>query len=242
MTISTNPNSLKAALNRAQLQSIATIFEFIAIGDQLRALNTTLRAKAPLGAGAAAQYPYTIQAGAGTWALPDDAKAVVGISAYARAGTGTLGVLTYDGVEATAPAAGHWAISPSGDVVFNSTDAWTSVDVVYTPQKQDVVELVGIGVTSGTGVCTLPTTQNGVSPPNYVSMLEAEALAGTTTGKKVVGLPVAAAPSTGLAALNTNKLSVFFATADAVTSARLKLGVASKIDIDALLEATSAFI
>ena len=64
-------------------------------------------------------------------------------------------------------------------------------------------------------------------------------LAGTLVGKMHVIREAAGAPATGLARLDLAKLNVQFAVADAVTSARVKLLVVSKTDVDALLEAAS---
>lgn len=226
--ISTLANSLKNALNRANLQSLTALLGAIAFGSVVRALTTALRGKKPL---AVAAYPYVVQAGAQCLALPDDAKAMSIEYAYARTGTGTQGLLTVDATAATAPAAGHCKVSSSGDLLFNSTDAWTSVDVVYKPEKQDAYESATATVASN--VATIP------SGAGLATMLmEAESLVGTKTGKFVIVQP-GATPITGQAALSLDKTQVVFAAADAVTSCRFKIGVASSVDVDAALEASS---
>jgi len=234
MTISINQTSLKLALDRANPNSLASMLRMVAIGDVLRNLPTYLRGKAPL---AVAAYPYIVQSGAQAVALPDDAKGLTLFAAYGRAGTATATALTIDATASSAPAAGHAKLSPSGDIMFNSTDAWTSVDAVYLPNKMDVVELF-LPVIPGTGLCTLPTTQNGL-PALYVSLMEAEALTGTVVGKEAILAPGAAPGSSRQANLNVALTGVFFEVADAVTSCRVKLGIASLVDVDALLTAAS---
>jgi len=229
MSLTSIPNSLKAALNRASLQSLTALLSAIGLGDVVRALPTSLRAKAPL---AVAANAYVVQSGAQSLSLADDAKAMEIKYAYARSGAGTVGSLTIDATAASAPAAGHCKISSNGDILFNSTDAWTSVDVVYTPEKQDVGEYTGLAVASN--ALTIPT-----QPGPAVMLLEVESLAGTKTGKLAVIAP-GGSPSTGQACLNAAKTQVVFASADAVTSARVKVGFACAKDVDALLEGSAA--
>jgi len=57
------------------------------------------------------------------------------------------------------------------------------------------------------------------------------------TGKKTVFAPSAAAVAATRSALDTDKINVWFAIADAVSSARVKLLVCSAIDVNAQLEA-----
>jgi len=230
MSLSSLANSLKAAMNRGQPGSIGSILRTIAFGDFVRSMPTFLRARVPLAAGTA--NPYVVQTGANSLALPEDGKALVITKAYAFAGTGTKGLLTIDVDASTAPAAGHCKVSPNGDVLFNSTDAWTKVDVVYQPDKGDVVEQVLLVVT---GVLTIPT-QLGPA----VRLLEAESLVGTHTGKFAVTTNSATNAVTLTACLSLDRLTVVFDNADdAVTSARVKLLVASAVDVDALIEAAS---
>lgn len=229
MSINSLANSLKAALNRAQVGSISAMLKTIAFGDFVRSAQTYLRAKGVLAAGTA--NPYVVQSGANSIALPEDAKALNLIKVYARAGTGTAGLLTIDVDAATAPAAGHVKISPNGDVLFNSTDAWTSVDVVYEPEKGDVVETT-LAVASNS--LTIPTAYGPV-----VRLLEAEALVGTNTGKFAIAANAASNGTTLTANLDLAMKNVLFNSANAVTSARVKLLVASAVDVDALLEGAS---
>ena len=239
-TSAQNPSWLRAALNRANVQSLSEMFQYMALGDVLGTLHVPLYGVKPLGV---AGYPYTVQAGAFTYPLPDDAKcAVTGLaSAYGRVGTATSENLTIDTQSSAAPAAGHAHVSGSGDVLFNSADAWTSVDVQYRPVKQDVIELF-LPVVSGTGVCLLPTEFNGANPGLAVSLLEAQSTAGTVTGACDVQ-PIGGTPATTTwANLDVTLTKVLFVIADAVTSCRVKVGCAPRINLQALLESACNFI
>ena len=223
--ITTLPNSLVAALSRAQLQSLTSMLEQIQFGTQLRQkLPVTLRAAVPT------TDPY---AGLSTVSifLPDDAKAAQILSAYARAGTGTLGPLMVEATGSTL-AAGQCMVSPDGNINFYAADAWTSVDVVYRAESQDVIELT---LPCVSGVVTLPTAAVGAGA---VTLMEAQR-ADTSTAQLVVLSPSNSAPSTGDANLNLAKTEVLLHVADAATSVRVKLGIANAVDLNALLEAAS---
>jgi hypothetical protein len=151
-------------------------------------------------------------------------------------------------------------VTPAGNLATLDADAWTDLDVEYTPAVQDVVEMT-LPVVPGTGVLTIPAAFAGVAGSGQnativkdasnnianavgVNMLmEVEALAGTSgTGKLVVLVPGGTNPASGYANLDLTKSLVYFHTADAITSARVKLGVFSSIDLNALLEAASIYI
>jgi hypothetical protein len=235
MTINVQANSGKAALDTATPAQLPDIFRAIGLGHILRALPTMRRAVVPSLAGV---YPYAPVA-AECIALPDDAKAAVVLTAYARAGTATAGGLTVIASPNTVvlanmnPATLNVLVGPTGDLLFHGADAWTSVDVLYIPAVYDVYEAT-ITVVASTGIGLLPTGNGEV-----LFMLEAEALVGTTIGKKIVDPPLATAPATAHAGLDLAKLNAQFAVADAVTSARVKYAAASLIDVDAFLTATS---
>ncbi len=190
--------------------------------------NTTRHLWAQALDGVAGTNPY-VTAAAQSITLPDNAKCIpnnagVGIiiqAAWARAGSGTLGPLSP--VVTQTPTAVQVGSSWSGDLLFNATSAWTSVDIAYVPMRYDVVEAT-YTCTAGTGVVAgLPT--------GIIFILEAEILVGGATGKKIVAVPLATAPATGLASLSLGKTGVFFAIADAATSVRLKLGVVPAINL-----------
>ena len=221
---------LKGRLNEALPGMLSSQLKSIAFGNVLRAMNVPLWRKVP------AASPYnlaTVQA----VALPDDAKASAVIRAYARAG-GVTGELVVDPYLAgAAPATGHVAVSPSGDVVVLAADAITDLDVSYEPMKVDVVEMT-LPVVPGTGVCALPAALTAAPLGVYV-LMEAEALTGVLVQKMRVLTPAAGAPATTNARLDVAKANVTFAIADAVTSARVTVGVVPGVDMDALLEATT---
>lgn len=225
MTINVNAFSLKSELDKASPQFLSDAFRIVKLGSVVRALHTSLRKKTPA---ASAVQLGTLQ----SLVLADDAKAMTISRAYARvatAGTGELTVVSYG----TTPTTGQIAVAPNGDIVTLAADAITSLDVVYHPEKYDIVEL------------TLPVTSNAlalppvVTTPGAILLLEAEALVGTTIGLKIVLVPSASAAATGQARFDLAKLNVKFAPADAVTSARVKLAISSAADLDALLTAVS---
>ncbi len=230
MTVSTLATSTKNLLNQCNATILADLLRTLGFGNLLRWMPVSLRMAAPA---AAAANPY-LSATPLSITLPDDAKAAQIISAYARAGTGTKGPLTVS--TSQTPAAGSVGISNSGDLILNETDAFTSVDITYTPERQECVE-VTVPCIAASGVAAIPAylTARGV-----VTLMEAEILVGTLTGAKIVTAPAATAPATTIARLNFAKTSVFFAVADAATSVRLKLGVASATDANAVLEAAAS--
>lgn len=89
---------------------------------------------------------------ANTIVLPEQAKAVIAITAYAVAGT-TTGLLT-PAAPGAAPAAGQVGVSVTGDLIFQATDAITEAEVVYTVAEGDLVETTG--VLDATGALVLP--------------------------------------------------------------------------------------
>ena len=140
----------------------------------------------------------------------------------------------------TGPGAGHIGVSPSGDIVANATDAWTSLDVTYIPDHNDCIEYAALSVVAASGICALPVaaTTQGV-----VMLMEAESLAGTVTGKFAILPPSASNPgATKQCNLTAIKTGVLFKASDAVTSARIKLGLVSAVNQNQLLEAASTFV
>lgn len=227
MALTTQATALAAILNLSPANAMFDIMRQLGFGSMVRALPTYVRNGAP------ALNPYNLST-VWTLGLPDDARANTAFDAYARAGSGTAGKLVFDGITGTAPAAGHFAVTPNGDLAFATADAWTNVDVTYLPEKQDVVE-VTLPVTSN--VMTLPTGLGQLMAAGVVTLIEAEALAGTVTGKCIVVSPSNSAPGTTKEAnLNLAKATVLFTVADAVTSARVKVGVVCAIDVNTLLE------
>jgi hypothetical protein len=257
MSININSLALAKALNDTQPAQLSDMLRTIGLGSFLRRASATLRRQNPnlQAAGVASAYDLaTLQ----TLVLPDDAKAKSISRAFGRVNGNsiTLGELTVAGVAAT-PTTGQIGVSPAGNIVFLGTDLWSDVDVDYTPADQDVVELTLPVVSSvltipsqyaGTAGSGSPATgvanvSNNVAGAVGVNMLmEVESLVGTVTGKFIVVAPSASAPGTTKeACLSGTKGTVLFKSSDAVTSARVKLGVFRAIDMNALLEATCVF-
>lgn len=217
-------------LNLAKVDTITDLLRKIAIGFILRTqLTQVLRRKDP----AATSYNLATVEAVGV--VPRAPAAVVN-RATSIVGTVT-GELTPVAFGVT-PATGQIGVAPNGDVVVLAADAITSLDVVYTPERGEVFEVT---LPVATHVLTLPSV---VTTRGVVLLLEAEALVGTVTGKKIVLVPAASAPATGQAKLNIAKTTVTFATADAVTSARVKVWIcaSSSNDLDTILESTSAIL
>jgi hypothetical protein len=227
MSLTSNPTSLKTQLDAANPNTLPSKLQQLKAGSIFAAIPTSLRKKTT------AADPYALVA-VRVVSLPEDVKAGSIFTAYARAGAGTLGPLTVLDVGVT-PVAGQVAVAPNGDIATAVADAWTSLDVVYLPEKYDVAEIT-LPVTLG--VMTLPPA---LTTPGVVLMMEAEALAAGATGKKIILIP-GSAPAAGQAALNLAKTTVVFAAADVVTSARVKVAVSASVDVQALLEAASTTI
>ena len=235
--INITPSAGVGALNGANANQVADALRLMGFGSFVRAMPIPLRNLDP---NTAAANPYAPSASYQSIQLPDDAKASQVLRAYARTGTGTVGELapqaTAGSPYAVPSATAEIGVSPSGDLIFHAADAYTSVDVLYLPEKYDVVE-VTLSVASS--ILTIPTALSA-APRGVVFLLEARALVGTTVGTEFIQVPSNSAPSTGQACLNLAKTEVLFATADAVTQARVKLGVANALDLNAFLETAQA--
>lgn len=236
MAITINSTAGKAALDTSPPQQVFDLLRAMAFGHLVRAMPTPRRGVAPSLAGV---NPYVAAANASI-ILPDDAKAHSIFRAYGRAsGSAALGPLTVanpDGYAANgAVTTKNIEVAPTGDIMLLGTDLYTSVDLLYLPEKYDVVELT-IPVTTANTIL-MPTTFGEI-----LFLLEVQAVTGTTIGTKIVDPPLATAPVTaGHASLDLGKLNVLFTVADAVTSARVKFAVAATIDIDAFLTSTSVY-
>lgn len=264
MSIATNPVSLGNILNKILLGQLGSALNQMQLGVMLRQqMPITLRRCSPatavtnpyLKAGQSVAETITGSSPAASpganllGQLPDDAKASVILRATAIAGTSaSLGTLTINAQSANdtqfataggGPTAGLIGISPTGDIVANATDAWTSLDVVYIPEKCDVVEYPALSVVAATGICALPVT---ATTQGVVLLMEAQALAGTVNGTNIIITPGAISTTTKQCNLNTAKTQVQFVVADAVTSARVKVGLVSAVNQNQLLEAASIFI
>jgi hypothetical protein len=160
--------------------------------------------------------------------LPDGGPASVVLRATVRAGgvTGELAAQAFG----TTPTTGQIAVAPNGDIVVLATDAITDMDVVYVPERGDVVEAVFPVVSN---VLTIPPA---LVSKGVILLLEAESVEGDLKAKLRVLVP-GGSPTTGQVALTSvAKATVTFAAADAVTRARVKLLVTAAEDLHTILE------
>lgn len=223
------PESKKDSFNASRLSQLADLLREFNFGDILRALPSFIRRSGTVAS------PYVTVASLATVSQAQEAAAAAITSAYARAGAGTPGPLIVDAPSSTAPAAGHVVVMPNGSIVTATADAWTDLDVTYLVEKGEIFEYTG-SVVAATGVMALPTS---AITQGVVILLEAESLAGGLISKMHVIEPAAAAVATTKSALKTSKDQVWFAIADAVTSARVKLLLVSAVDVNTKLEETA---
>ncbi len=227
----------KTQLNYANENGLSARLAEMQFGDVCRALPVSLYKKAPTAGTVATGNLTTVD----VIKLPDDAKCASVQRATVRAG-GSVGEFTMAAPNAT-PTTTQCGVTPCGDIAFvHATDEVTSADVHYTPMKGEVVEFTG---TPATGVLALPAewTTRGV-----LMLLEAEVLAGTTLGGKIVLAPLAGGgaglPATTKAQLTSNMSTVSFNNStDAPTSCRVKclIAPAAAGDMNLLLDDAATF-
>jgi len=162
--------------------------------------------------------------------LPNEAKAQMIMSAYARSGTGTKGQMTIAALGAL-PTAGQIGIAPNGDIITLGSDAYTAIDLVYAPQRMDSLQV------------TLPVASNAVAIPTpfkAMQLLSVDATVGTSGGAKTVEYPSASAATAGCARLDLAKANVKFNGTDAITSATFTFAVYAGqqggVDVNAKLQ------
>lgn len=171
--------------------------------------------------------------------LPDYAKAASILRAKSRAATaGGPGELTVAAYAAT-PSTGEIAVSPSGDIVVLAADVQRGLELVYIPQRGDVVEFT---LPVASGILTIPSTWSGKA----ILLLEAEATkvsSGVLSGNKIILAPATAVTATTKAALSKDRTKVYFNDAtDHVSEARVKLLVQPDADLLDVLGAAPASI
>ena len=201
--------STRKSFNNANPNTISDQLRKVSFGDILASGHMSRRKVAGV------VNPYNL-ATVSTIVLPDNSKAASIVAAYSRAG-GVTGALT---VVSGTPATGQIAVAPNGNIVTLGTDAITNLDVQYLGIPD--VDFIETYFPVASNAITLPSALTALG---VVLLLEAEAVEGTGTGKKIILAP-AGAPAAGQAALNAAKSTVAFAAADAVTRARVKLLVA----------------
>lgn len=135
--------------------------------------------------------------------LPNAAKALVGIAAFASV-AGATGAKTF--VSGGAPVAGEFSVSATGDIVFAAADAVTQAEVSYMPIEGEVItESVSVAASSA----ALPSGRKACL------LLSATLDAGIAPGPKTV-MARGAAPAAGEAAISASGLAVAFNAADVV--------------------------
>ena len=202
------------AFDRADPNNLSDAFREIALGKFLQ--GQVMQVRRNLDPVASGPNPENIAADDAI-SLPLGGKASRVIRAYARAGgvTGEMAIAA----PAAAPAAGQVGVGANGDLVFLAADAITDVDVIYVPERGDVLEVV-FPVVLATGILVLPAP---LVARGVVVLMKAEALEATLTGRKIIREP-GVAPAAGEAALDTAKATVNFAEgADGVTRAKVSL-------------------
>lgn len=228
-----------SSLDRANPNDLADLLRSIAIGSVLLGqVNQAYRLQNFSVAEASSLATL------GIVKLPDNAKAAVIHSAYARAGGTTLGPLTIVGAGVT-PTTTQIAITPSGDLACLLSDAYTSVDVIFTPERGDSNAIDKNGEPNANNGNVFPVVSNVLTLPSaltargVVLLTEASGLTATATGRKIVLAPGAGAPSAGQCRLNLAKTTITFASADAVTRARVKLLMCAAQDLAVQLTKTA---
>jgi hypothetical protein len=224
--------SLKQTFDRSPPNALPDAFRIIRLGQTLASdVKQTIRKANPDVAGGNPSNLATLD----VLDLPDDAKAMSIVRAYARAGAGGLGEFVIAAPNAT-PAAGQVAVAPNGDIVFLAADAYTNVDVEFLAARGDVLEVTGQVVAN---VMTLPAA---VTARGVVMLTSISSSVGGAPGPKVVLAPGAGAPAAGQCRLNSAKSTISFAGADAITKATARLVVVAEADLTSLLGSESALV
>lgn len=225
----------KDSINGANPNTLPDLMRSARLGDVLRAQTVQVRRKQnPDTAGVS---PYDL-ATLDVIQLPDDGKATDILRAYARAGTAAAGGLTRVAPNVT-PMTTEIAVTPAGNIALLAADAYTDVDIEYYGARGESFSIDVSAVVAN--VLTIPAT---LATRGVVLLMEAEALTGTATGKKIVLAPGAGAPAAGQARLNLAKSTVTFAAADAVATARVKLLLVetSGRDLDSVLRSDATIL
>lgn len=231
-----------SSLDRANPNNLADLLRSIGFGSAMIGQLPQCYRKANLAVAEASSL-----ATLGILKLPDNGKAASITTAYARAGGTTLGPLTIVGVGVT-PTTTQIAITPSGDIACLLSDAYTSVDIDFIPERGDGNAIDRNGEINSSNGNVFPVVSNVLTLPSALTArgviiaTEIEALTATTTGRKVVLAPGAGTPSAGQARLNLAKTTITFAAGDAVTRARVKLLLCADKDVAVVLTAAATLL
>jgi hypothetical protein len=238
MTVTREPDGTRRSqFDQANPNQLGELMRKMALGSYLQGQALQVRRQVGTGAAGSNQLKanaYNLPA-MRVLKLPDGGKCSIVRRVTVRASgvvNGEFAALAYGAT----PITRQVAPTPNGDLAFLGLDAVTDADVVYIPERGDVVEVV-LPVTLATGVCTLPAwlTAKGI-----VLLEEAEVLEGTVLGPKIVLVPAAGAPAAGFVQLSVAKALVQFdPVADIPTRARFKFLVAPAEPLANVLEAAS---
>lgn len=135
-----------------------------------------------------------------SFSLPDNAKCLAVLAAYATAGTATGAKAPTTGT----PAVGEVGVSPTGNILFNGTDAVTDAEIAYVAVEGDLVEAQMTVAADGT--TQLPGDRSAV-------LLISASLDDNTSapGSKTV-VARGGAPAVGEAALSNDGQIIFNGT------------------------------
>lgn len=185
----------KDVINSGNLNIISSAMQRSRLGDGLALIPRTI-------IGAVTSNVMTLPN-----STTDRSKARRLLRVYARAATST-GYKTPVTPE-SAPSAGEVAINPTGDVLFNATDAVTDAEVTYIPVEgtyfQDQV------IVSGAGVAVLAS--NRTSLQILSASLDADSGVSSAGSKTIIAR--GGSPSAGEAALSVDGTQVNFNGTDA---------------------------
>ena len=239
MITKTPDGTRRSQFDQASPNVLPDLFRKMALGSFLQGQVVQKRCQVGTGATGSnrlAVSPYN-NATALVLSLPDGGKASQVLRATVRSNAGGVvnGEYTPDAYANATPATLHVGVGPNGNITTLGTDVIADADIIYIPERGDVIETI-LTCIPGTGVCALPPV---ITAKGVILLEEAEVLAGTSVGKKMILIPLTAAPAAGYAQLDLPKANVRFAVADGATSVRVKLLVAPAEALTTVLEATS---
>jgi hypothetical protein len=238
MTITKNPDGTRRSqFDACDPNLLPDLFRKMAFGSFLQGQAMQVRRQIGTGATGSNQLAvsnYTLATQA-VLPLPDGGKcSIVQRCTVMTAGV-VVGEFTCDVYGTAAAITRHCGPAACGDLQFLAADAVTWADVIYVPERGDVIETY-LNVIPGTGVCAIPAW---LIAKGIVLLEEAEVVTGTAMGAKMVLIPLTAAPAAGYAQLDLPKANVRFAVADVVSRVRVKVLVAPAEPLADVLEHAS---